>query len=336
MFARRDFLRMMATGASTITAIARPPASKAAVPIQTSGIPAPAAAAGFKTMVFHDEFESLSTIDMANSQATGFNWYRAAWFTHGRSAVDESNFSISNGVLKVGGGKGDVGYGLVSAFDNSTGGSTGTVFRNGGYFEASIRYDPFDSEKAAANGPAFWSIAVEHLIDNEATGPAKWPGQPDGYTHFIELDFMEPLIPPGKPYRGSKSYQGNIHDWYGTWNSRTSQWANNISNRANDVIWVGSVDWNEFQTYGLLWVPQSGSTPGYVTWYFNGKAMASIYWKGPPGSPPLPGEDRQELTPSSPRRATTTYSVLDSQGLALALSTATAWPMYVDWVKVWK
>jgi hypothetical protein len=330
---RRNFLRGLAVGASAATVTAR---KLAAAPLPLHEIPEAAVEAGYKTMVFHDDFESLSTIDIANSRAAGFNWYRATWFTGGRNALDASNISISNGILELGGGTGDLGYGLVSAFDNSKSGFTGTVFENGGYFEASIRYDPFDCIKAKSTGPAFWSIAIEHIIDNNASGAAQWPGQPAGFTHFIELDFMEPLIRPGRPYRGSKSYQGNIHDWYGIWNAEIRQWTNNISNRSNDVIWVGSVDWNEFHTYGLLWVPQSDTKPGHVTWFFDNQAMSSIYWLGPPGSPPLPGEREQKLTPASAAQATATYSILDSQHLALSLSTETAWPMFIDWVKVWK
>jgi len=332
--ARRYFLLAIGAGAASVgTGLF---ASNAAAVIQTSEIPDAAAAAGFKKLVFSDDFTSISTIDMGNSRAAGFNWYCSSWFTGGRHAADASNFSISNGVLKVGGGTGDTSYGLVSAFDNSSGGFTGTVFANGGYFEASIRYDPLDASNATTSGPAFWSIAVEHLIDNKASSISQWPGQPVGYTHFIEVDFMEPMIPVGKPYRETRIYQGNIHDWYGAWNSESRQWANNISNRKNDVIWVGSVDWNAFHTYGLLWVPQSDNKPGHVTWYFDGIAMSSIYWMGPPVSPPLPGEIGQEITPSSARRATTTYSILDSQRLALSLSSDTKWPMYVDWVRVWQ
>jgi hypothetical protein len=333
---RRDVLRALAAGACLLPVTAGPLTRRNTAPVRRDGIPDAAAKAGFETIAFYDDFESLSSIDMANSQAPGFKWYRTSWFTGGRAALDASNISIANGILRLGGGTGEAGYGLVSAFDNHKGTHTGTIFANGGYFEASIRYDPYDCVKATTTGPAFWSIAIEHIIDNSASSVAQWPGQPLGYAHFIELDFMEPLIPPGKPYRGSTSYQGNIHDWYGPWNDKTRQWTNNISNRSNDVIWVGSVDWNEFHVYGTLWVPQSNSTPGHVTWFFDGQEMASVYWLGRPGFPPLPGEKKQNFTPSSARNAATTYSILDTQHLAISLSTELTWPMEVDWVKVWK
>ena len=46
---------------------------------------------------------------------------------------------------------------------------------------------------------------------------------------------------------------------------------------------------DRFSYLRTLWVPQSGNTPGHVTWYFDGHAESSIYWLGPATSTSLPG-----------------------------------------------
>ncbi|PSO25977.1 Ig-like domain-containing protein [Bradyrhizobium sp. MOS002] len=299
--------------------------------------PDPAATANYNKLVFDDEFNSYSSIDMSNSQTSSSNWYLSRWFWHGTDATDSSDVSIVNGVLQLGGAGDNGNVNLVSGFDNSSGGFTGNSFANGAYFEASIRYDPSLSPNAA-HFPAFFALPTDILVDPYAQkGISQWTGQPTGYTHFVEVDFMESMIPGGAAYDPTDVttlYQGNVHDFSGTWGS--SGFSDNIKNALNDVFQLNSVNWNTFHTYGLLWVPQSGTTPGHVTWFFDGEAMASIYWLGPAVSPNLSGAFTGSFTPSSPDQAATTYSVLDSQSMAISLQADPNWPMYVDWVRVWQ
>jgi len=131
------------------------------------------------------------------------------------------------------------------------------------------------------------------------------------------------------------TYVGAIHDWSGTYTA-SSGFTYNIANYGNCFINPGTVDWSVAHTYGALWVPQADNTPGHVTWYFDGQAVGSVYWLGPDTSTALAGASTGSLTPSSASQATTTYSVLDDQQLALSLQTDSAWPMYVDWVRVWQ
>jgi hypothetical protein len=42
------------------------------------------------------------------------------------------------------------------------------------------------------------------------------------------------------------------------------------------------------------------------------------------------------FTPDTPEKADRTYAILDQQRLAVVLGTDCAWPMRVDWVKVWQ
>lgn len=293
-----------------------------------SSIEAPAQAAlqSFSRMVFDDEFNSVSSIDMSNSHAAGYDWYLQNWFSTG--ATNANNVTISNGALKLGGGTG--GASLVSAFANSDGGYTGTVFGSGAYMEASIKFDP-SAGGSATSWPAFWGLSIEHIIDPGATGVSQAAGQAEGYTHYAEVDIMEYMNG-----LSSGQYLGTIHDWSGTY-STTDGWQINIANYGNSFINVGAVDWSAYHSYGLLWVPQSGNTPGHATWYFDGQAMSSVYWLAPTTTTAaLAGSDSGSLTPSSSASATSTYSILDSQQLALSLQTDSSWPMYVDWVRVWQ
>lgn len=314
----------LAAGLQAFTATAMDAAgnisSASQVVHQNIGIPEPAAAisANYNDLVFDDEFNSYSTIDMSNSKAAGFNWYVGQWFSTG--ATNTNEITISNGVLELGGGGGTGVVTLDSAIANSSGGSTGSVFGNGAYIEASILYNPAGGTNASY-WPAFWGLAIQHIA-----GAAQWPGQPSGYANFAEVDFMEAY--------SSTQYTGTIHDWSGTYSS--NGWEFNIQNNGNNIISLGSVDWSVFHTYGLSWVPQAGNTPGHVTWYFDGQAESTIYWLGPATSTSLPGINTGSFTPSSPGQAAATYSVLDSEQLALSLQTDASWPMYVDWVRVWQ
>jgi len=297
----------------------------------TAAIAAPTEAAlqNYNYLAFDDEFNSTGTIDMSNSHAAGYNWYLQTWFSSG--ATDPNNVTISNGVLKLGGGTGEAS--LVSAFANSSGGYTGSVFGDGAYMEASIKFDP-SGGSGASGWPAFWGLAIQKIIDPGATGASQMAGQDPGYTHYAEVDFMEYMNGVGL----SNQYLGTIHDWSGTYTT-TSGWEYNIANYGNDYINVGSIDWTAYHTYGLLWVPQSGSTPGHATWYFDGHAMSTVYWLAPTTttmSTDLSGISTGSFTPSTSSQATSTYSILDSEQLALSLQTDSNWPMYVDWVKVWQ
>ena len=290
---------------------------------QNTGTIEPGAAAlqGYNLLAFDDEFNSYSTIDMSNSHASGFNWYLQNWFSSG--ATNSNEVTISNGALELGGGGGTGTVSVVSAFANSSGGFTGTVFGSGTYMEASILLNPAGGANANS-WPAFWGEAIQHITGNDQSA-----GQAAGYAHFAELDIMEYMNG-----LSSSQYLGTIHDWSGTYSS--NGWEYNIANSGNSAINVGPIDWSVYHTYGLLWVPQSGNTPGHVTWYFDGQAETSIYWLGPATSTSLPGTSSGSFTPSSSGQAGSTYSILDSDQLALSLQTDASWPMYVDWVRVWQ
>jgi hypothetical protein len=162
----------------------------------------------------------------------------------------------------------------------------------------------------------------------------QWSGQASGYAHFNELDVFEACC--GGSYVGQSGYYGSVHDWSGIYNNG---WPVNISNNATHYftpVMPSSVNWNQYHTYGALWVPQKGATPGYIQFFFDGYPGPIEYYLGPPVSPPVPQNGLGSYDPTSPSLATTTYSIIDSQHPALNLSTDGGWPMLVDWVRVWQ
>ena len=292
----------------------------------------PAAAVGYNTLVLFDDFNNTSTIDMANTNAPGFNWYLTRWFTGGATTISSSNISVSGSVLTIGGGGGDVWPHIATAFDTGLDTFTGTVYEDGGYFEMRMKFNPalYDVNFSANGIPNFYGMSIEHVADLHSTSGGKWPGQVSGYSHFIEVDFFETNS------AATTNYFSVTHDWGGTAPEPGSgNYPQNIVT-TNYVIDIGEMDFTKFHIYGCLWVPQVGATPGRLQRYFDGALVQSIYFLGPPGSPPLPVDSPNSFTPDISAEGTRTYSVIDTQRLVLLLGGGKNWPMQVDWVKVWK
>lgn len=290
--------------------------------------PPPAAAVGYNSLTFSDDFDSLSTIELTTNNRPGYNWYTDSWFSG--QPTNPAIINISNSVLTLGTGN------LKSAVPLPTAPYyMGSVFSGGAYYEARIAWDP---AVPATGGRGFWSMSIEHVYDMyhrqpNRTEDEQWPGQPTGYSHFAELDIVEPV------YQAT-AYQGTIHDWSGMYRSGTSSgWDYNIANGNN--ITPFRLDWNQFHTFGCLWIPQNGSTPGYVRWFLDNTRWATAYWKGPIGAPPLPGQGEPgggmtRFTADTPSEATKTWAIMDQHRFPIALLGNTASPMRVDWVRVWQ
>ncbi len=192
-----------------------------------------------------------------------------------------------------------------------------------------MKFNPALSVNAKSGGaPNFYGMSIEHISDNTSVGAGRWPGQPPGYAHFIEVDFFETLA------GATTSYNSSTHDWGGVYSG--SNYPQDIVNGRSNIIAIGRADFTKFHVYGCLWVPQSGSTPGRLQRYFDEVLVQTIYYLGPPGLPPLPTDRTNEYSPSLIRQADRTYSVIDNHRLALLLGGGAAWPIQVDWVKVWK
>jgi beta-glucanase (GH16 family) len=185
--------------------------------------PAQAAAAGYTSLVFEEEFDDTSGIDMSNSRQVGFNFYRFKPFGFGVTPLSE--LSVANSILTITPTEGSsTGYhALQSTCGIGSNQYVGSTFSGGAYFEGRLAH-----ELVSSNGwPAFWTMSDDHL----------WEGVG---TNFWEVDFYEKL--------GTATQYGvAVHDW------ATSSSTDNDINHHETV--PGGHDFADFHTYGLLWLP---------------------------------------------------------------------------------
>lgn len=271
--------------------------------------PVQAAAAGFHTLVLNQGGSAGWNIDVNNTGQPGYTWYQNGF---GITSAKPSNFSVSNGILTIVGG-GNSGWTLatVESASNSKG-YVGTAYGGGMYTEASISLDPSCVNTGTGSWPAFWSMAVEHFTHND-----QWTGQPSGYEHFIELDFME--------FWGSYYTFANI-DWSGVYGQSCGFYCT-VNNVPNNMATVpSSTNWTNYNVYGGMVVPSylNGGN-GYTQSYFNNATSAkpnnfSTY--NPSAAPPASGGQ--------------IFAVTDVDHLPLIMGTTQNCPMKVSYVRVWQ
>jgi hypothetical protein len=294
----------------------------------------PAQAAGM-TLVLNDDFTSLATVDMANTKAPGFNWYREQWWGNGTTALNSIAQSGSTITLGGGTGRGRLQSGLASGAGFI---GNGWKIGQGLYIEVNFRFNP-----ANTNISGFFGVYLFHapnIYDLNATGDAKWPGQASGYGHFCEVDIFELAgFEPDNSYNGRHVYQGTIHDFSGTYNG--SNWQRNIynANSLNDAG-IPAPNWNLSHSFGVKMLPQVGATPGSIQWFFDQAPLNTTYWLGPIGNPPLPGEGTAftatQQDQNTPAEATRTFAIAEQWPFLMQLDGNPSLPIIIDWVRVWQ
>jgi len=231
-----------ATQTETISAaVSAPCAGNQSAPTTA---PAQASAAGFKTLVFDDEFNSTSTISPNNSGT--YNWY--TYNPYSTSAeLNMSDISVSSGCLTILTDLSGYSDGL-STIDSSN--ATSGVFQHG-YFEARMQFYP--AGWTAGAWPAFWSYALEGL---------------QGKSSFAELDFLEAY--PGGLGGATQGANGvtlltTVHEW-------TTINGSNVSVQQPNVVPTLPADFNydAFHIYGCLWTTDS------VTWYVDNQPVMTV------------------------------------------------------------
>lgn len=273
--------------------------------------PPQAAAARFTRLAFNGVFNH-STVDMSNSHNAGFQWYPYNFFSSSTN-VGAINLNSDDTVTLNGdttGPNGELATGCVTSA-----GFVGQSFGGGGYFEATLKFNPQDAiDHAFAGWPSFWTMAREHLA-LEAT--EQWPGQVADYSHFIEADIFEYDLYPYTNQRNT--YGAGLHDWSGVYTTGAG-YPTNIESQPLCTV-KPTTDFTQYHKYGMLWVPASSTISGHVNFYFdNAEVGNSVSW------PQYVDQDPSTYTP---------YGILDKQNLVPILGTGVRMPMTVESVKVW-
>lgn len=190
----------------------------------------------------------------------------------------------------------------------------GTAFGGGGYFEAILSFSGADGSKLSS-WPAFWANDIENMSQNAVTALTQWPGQAAGFGNWIEVDVME------FDHADIGQYGIQVHNWYGHYGQGLD-----VRGFGPGVQVPAGFDWSLPHRYGVLWVPASAATRGYLQMYLDGVAIGPrLQWNS--------------LTPSAvppPSPGSTAFAVLDQRHLALILSTGPHNPMTVYAVSAWQ
>lgn len=222
--------------------------------------PPPAAlAAGYTCLVFDEEFNDASRIDLKDTRQPGFTFYpKLAW---GKYTLSAEHIQIKDGVLHLFNPENHAQADLFSAVQTGKGSYTGFAAAGGAYFEASIAFDPdFGKKNPATNGfPAFWSNPVEHHFFPQAQR-----------YHYLEMDHME--FNPGWNPAGT-GYFHCMHAWtFHNWKEEGHEFVDPVfKNRF--VATPASTDFNAFNIYGGLWIP---GPDGRMDTFFNDSLLRSL------------------------------------------------------------
>lgn len=271
--------------------------------------PATAADAGYTCRTFYEPFDDISkAIDVNNTKAPGYSFYPFTFL--GRHALDPSDFVVENGAFELAADNSGFGAAVITAHpaENSEGWE-GTVFGGGAYFEATLSFDPANSD-GSFPWPAWWADPIEGLADK---GADQWPGQDPGYTHAVELDFFE--------YDHVNAYGTAFHEWYGP------NGPNKKKVTKGGMVGPRGTTWTEPHKYGCLWIPydEATDTPGSLEMWFDGTPqMPHVTWTAPPANAVPP--------PSDPW----IFAQTDQGHYALMLGTGNGQPITVYEVQVWQ
>lgn len=272
---------------------------------------------GYTTCTFFDDFNSITTIDVNNTGASGYNWYvkntwpnavsnASGWEDiYTASPTPSSSISVSNSILTLNKtSRGAISELMLQTGYPANGGSTylGQSFSGGFYMEAKVSTD-------ITLAPANWSINTSSSYG----WPIVW-SFPTNYflgvqkPAYDELDFLE-------FYVGISDANVDMGENEWLFSGNSWQTTNSIDPSVNQPA-IGTPVYTPFHTVGWTWVPASqNSGTGYINKYFDGKKVSNEYttWTGTgPGS------------------------ALDSQSMMLILCSGVGWPFLVDYVGVWQ
>jgi hypothetical protein len=276
------------------------------------GPPLAAVEAGYTVNTFAtNRAFTPATVDLKLTYRTGFQWY--LWnFFHEPGRLD--GLQVQGGVANT---SRPGSNGVIASAGRTPQGFVGTAFGGGGYFEAEIAFDPATIDQKQGF-PAFWAMAVEHLAESGE----QWPGAPEGYRHFFELDIFEYDRAPEE----ANVYGTTLHDWYGVYRKTCASYCA-VSTPYGDgtVRAPPTTDWRRFHRIGVLWIPAVSATPGSIRYFFDGTEVGSpVRYHALGGEPP-------PVSIAAPWR----FGIADRQHLVLILGSGST-PMKIRSVKVWQ
>jgi hypothetical protein len=290
------------------------------------------------SLVFDDEFASISTIDTDATGNPDYKWYVTKFFGYAREPA--ATLSITNGILTISPTSSTGNYNIATAGPSASApGYVGSVFgapANAYYFEASIAFDQTLGPTHGSGGyPSFWSMAIEHMVTPRMSS---WTGQAAEYEHFIEDDFFEFDTWSFMPLN---AFGSAGHDWYGNYNVTCSPGFCGVINPLFEIInqAAGGDVWTGFHRIGQLWVLGTAAN--------NWHASQTMFVDGVPcltydnsaickGIPKTWTDSPTGAQGNPPPTGTALFSIADRQHLNIVLGSGPGWPMKVDFVRVWK
>ena len=280
-------------------------------------VPAAASAVGYTTLALSTESNfSNSTVDVSGTYAHGFQWYLWNFFgnpvTSASIAINaDSSITLSPPAIFNGA--------IVSAAQiGGAPGYVGTAFGCGAYITAEISFVPVGT--FSAGWPSLWTMSIEHLA---GLSGQHWTGQASGYDHFAEADIME--FDRGAPHT---TYGSTLHEYWGIINSTCPVPAGLYCEITSPftpgtVTPPAGVNFNQYHRYAMLWVPATGSTNGFMTFYFDDMPIGPTFsWA-------------QFTNQSPPPVAPWIYGVFDTQHLPVLIGSNSG-SMNVKSVDVWQ
>jgi hypothetical protein len=120
-------------------------------------------------------------------------------------------------------------------------------------------------------------------------------------------------------------YGATLHNWFGTWKKTCRSGWCDISTPAPAMYVPRDTNWNQYHSYGFLWVPAKAARSGYVQFFFDNKPVGKrVSWSAcSKAASPLV-------------KHYSAYCILDHQHLVLILGTGIGEPMTVRSVHVFQ
>jgi hypothetical protein len=284
-----------------------------------AGPPAEAIQAGYTVNTFASDF-TAQTVDMNRTLNRGYKWYLADMFSK-QSNPAGVRINSDGSVTLLGDNTGAVGALMSIAPYRGTDSYVGTAFGGGAYIEAVLSYDPAQVTATHTGArypyPSFWSLPME---GNVILGADHWPGQPAGYVHNVEVDFFEADYPTA-PTR----YGVGMHDWWGIKGITCPPGLCKVSPPPPAVTPPpAGTNFQQYHTYGFLWVPATATTKGHIDAFFDGQKAYTYSWTQ---------FTNQAPTPVGQPWA---YGRLDQQHMFFILGTGVGETFTVKSVNVWQ